>query len=224
MGCGIHQGGYISLLNYIAFIDPLLRILEYEGMRCHVAGIPTNPVGYADVMASASTSKSVVDKTLRTVHNYTNKWRYAYNATKSAVFVFEENPRERTKGAKYKNFSLGGEKVPEKDAYINLGVKNCLYNNYMPRTEERISKGSRAFHALTSIGIKKKGVNMSVCSKLFTCGSEIWVMKSDKITQIPALYCEAGDVSASKRDPQITVLIMHHLAGSVSSDTYKSKS
>ena len=62
----------------------------------------------------------------------------------------------------------------------------------MPRTEEKISKGRRAFHALTSVGIKKRGVNMSVCSKLFwsivipivTYGCEIWVMKGDEVAEL----------------------------------------
>ena len=47
----------------------------------------------------------------------------------------------------------------------------------------------RAFNAITSVGIKSKGVPMKVCSTLFwtiiapivTYGCEVWVMRSDEI-------------------------------------------
>ena len=104
MECGIHQGGFLSLLKYTAFIDTLLRNIEQDDLGYRVAGIPTNPVGYADDMASACTSKTVVDKLLNNVHNHANKWRYEYNASKSAVLVFGETSREHRRGVKFRNF------------------------------------------------------------------------------------------------------------------------
>ena len=192
MECGIHQGGFLSLLKYTAFIDPLLRKIDQDGLGLQVVGVPANPVGYADDMASASVSKTVVDKTLSLVQNHANRWRYSYNAAKSAILVYGETPREHSKNAKYRNFRLGTKRVPEKESYDHLGVKNCLYNNYMARTEERLSKARRAFHALTSLGVKKSGINMSVCSKLFwtivipiaTYGSEIWVLRNDEVEEL----------------------------------------
>ena len=35
MQCGIHQGGFLSLLKYVAFIDPLLRDLEKSRLGWH---------------------------------------------------------------------------------------------------------------------------------------------------------------------------------------------
>ena len=97
------------------------------------------------------------------------------------MLVFGDTPREHNKGMKFRNFRLGNEKAPGKDTYGRPGVENCLYSNFMPRTEERMSKGRRAFHALTSLGIKEKGNGMSVGSTLFwtiiiqivTYGSEV---------------------------------------------------
>ena len=85
MECGIHQGGYLSLLKYTAFIDPLIRKLEKYGLGCTVVGIPVSPVGYADDMATCSYSKNNLDKALDKVSGYADKWRYAYNASKSAI-------------------------------------------------------------------------------------------------------------------------------------------
>ena len=70
-----------------------------------------------------------------------------------------------------------------------FSIKNCLFHDYKPRTEERLSKGRRAFNAVTSVGIKKKGISMKVCSTLFwtiiapivTYGCEVWVPRGDEL-------------------------------------------
>ena len=45
------------------------------------------------------------------------------------------------------------EKVPETEEYDHVGIKNCLFNNYTPRIDDRISKGRRAFHSVSGSGI-----------------------------------------------------------------------
>ena len=55
---------------------------------------------------------------------------------------------------------------------------------YTTRTEDRISRGRRAFNAVTSIGIKNKSVCMSICTTIFwaiimpivSYRSELWVL------------------------------------------------
>ena len=188
MECGIHQGGYLSLLKYTTFIDPLLRELEKSGLGCDIVSIPTNPVGYVDDMATATLSKAKTDKVLEVVYSHSLLWRYRYNAAKSAVLVFGETPKEHEIGKKYRMFKLGKERVPEKYTYDHVGVKNCLFYDYSERLEERISK-SRSFNSITSIGIKKRGVNMKTCSTIvwtliipvLTYGCELWILKGKDI-------------------------------------------
>ena len=102
MECGIHQ------LRYTTFIDPLIQILEQSNLGYKIAGISVNPVGYADDMASATLSKTNVDKSQK----YAKKWRYSYNAKKSVILFFGESRREHERGVKYRNFYLNGDKVP----------------------------------------------------------------------------------------------------------------
>ena len=82
--------------------------------------------------------------------------------------------------------------IPEKVEYDHVGLKDCLFNNSMPSTEDRISRGHRAFNAVAGIGIRRKGINMASCSILYwsiivpivTYGCEIWVMTSGEINEI----------------------------------------
>ena len=130
MGCGIHQGGFLSLLKYTTFIDPLIRILESSGLGCQVIGIPTSPVGYADDMATSSTSKQQLDRALTVVSDFSNRWRYSYNAKKSTIMIYGETKNEFKNGSKHRVFSICGEKVKETEMYDHVGIKNCLFNNY----------------------------------------------------------------------------------------------
>ena len=185
MECGIHQGGYLSLLKYTAFIDPLLREIETSGIGCCISSVPTSPLGYADDMAMACLSKPKIDSVLRTVYTHSLKWRYRYNAAKSAVMIYGETRRENAIGKKHRMFKLGPQKVPEKCSYDHVGVKNYLFGDFTERIEERISKGRRCFNAMCSLGVRKGGVTMRTCAILFwsvvipvsTYVSELWVLK-----------------------------------------------
>ena len=199
MECGIHQGGYLSLLKYTAFIDPLLREIENSGLGCCISGIPVCPLGYADDMATTCSSKGKTDKVLQMVYAHSTKWRYKYNASKSAVMIYGETRRESEKGKKH-FFKLGPQKVPEKCAYDHVGVKNCLFGDFSERVTERISKGRRCFNALSSLGIKKSGIIMKTCATLFwsivipvvTFGSEFWVFKGHEIELLRKFQRQIG--------------------------------
>ena len=45
MKAGIHQGGYLSLLKYIAFIDSLIADLENSGLCCSIEAVSVSPRG-----------------------------------------------------------------------------------------------------------------------------------------------------------------------------------
>ena len=102
--------------------------------------------------------------------------------------VYGERKNEAAKNSKYRNFPLDGVKVKERCEYDHVGIKNCLFGSTIPKTEDRISRGRRAFNAVVSIGIKNKGVNMAVGNILFwliiapivTYGSEVWVLQPDE--------------------------------------------
>ena len=106
--------------------------------------------------------------------------------------VYRETKREHDRGSKFRNFPLGGEKVPTNKEYDHVGVKNCLFQNCMPRTEDRISRGGRAFNAFASVGIRKKGITMATCSVLYWSilvpiviyGCKLWVMSSEEISEL----------------------------------------
>ena len=92
--CRIHQGGYLSLIKYIAFINSLLVSLQNSKLCCAMYGVSVSPLGYADDIATASTSRMKTDRVLQTVYDHSCKWRYKFNPKKSAVLVYGESQGE----------------------------------------------------------------------------------------------------------------------------------
>ena len=184
MQCGIHQGGFLSLTKYTAFINELLVLLEQSKLCCEIYGIPSSPGGYADDLATATTSKARTDKVHNIVVEYGRRWRFRFNAKKSAVLVHGETKFEHGKNSPHRVFRLGADRVPEKSRYDHVGVKACIFENDEEKICEKISKGRRTLNATTGLGIRKNGLSMSVCNIIFwavvvpiiTFGCETWVL------------------------------------------------
>ena len=167
---------------YTAFINKLITSLERSRLCCVVYGIPSNPLGYADDLATACNSDYKLDKPLKIVNDYGNKWRFKFNAMKSAILVYGEEKKENRQNLENRIFKLGKERVKEKVNYDHVGVKVCLFKDDETRVKENICKGRRALNAAAGLGMRKNGLTIKTCSLIFwtilvpiiTFGSEIW--------------------------------------------------
>ena len=107
MSCGIHQGRILSLNKYIVFINDLLIELENSNLCCTIPKIPSSPAGYANDLAAATISKFHTDKVHNIVNEYGKRWRFKFNAGKSAVLVFGEDKKSNMTNRKQRVFRLG---------------------------------------------------------------------------------------------------------------------
>ena len=112
MDCGIHQGGFLSSLKYIAFINSLLVQLMNSGLCISINGIKCSPIGYANDMSAACIFRDRLDRFTNMVNQHGNRWRYEYNARKSAIFIYGTDKRTHDQNALFRNFNLGGKKIP----------------------------------------------------------------------------------------------------------------
>ena len=200
MTCGIHQGGYLSLLKYVAFINTLLVELRESNLCCNLYRIPSSPLGYADDIAAATTAKNKTEQVLDTVFKHSCKWRYDLNAKKSSIVVYGETLQENKNNRKYRLYTLGHERVLEKISYDHVGVKSCNGNNYIERTDEKISKARKALSAASALGIKKGGLSIMACNVIYWCliipiltyGAELWILKQSDIDALDKFQRYAG--------------------------------
>ena len=185
MDCGIHQGGYLSLVKYTAYIDSLIAELEASNLCSEIFRIKTSPVGYADDLAASTTSKQRMGRVMNMVHQHGCDWRYNFNASKSAVLIFGESERERKIGLENRRFSLGSQKVKERLYYDHVGVKTCVKGDTHVRTEEKVKKARKVLNMSTNMGVKRGGLNLNTCNLIYWTivmptllfGCEVWVIK-----------------------------------------------
>ena len=123
--CGIHQGGYLSLLKYMAFINSLITDLKASGLCCRLYRTPSTPVGYADDLAMCSTSIFKLDRAIDIVAAHGHIWRYSFNAKKSGILVYGEDKRESSQNAVVRTFRLGDDIVKERETYP---AGKCTYD------------------------------------------------------------------------------------------------
>ena len=198
--CGIHQGGYMSLIKYTAFINSLLKDMQQLNVCCKIYRTPSAPVGYADDMAACCRLKNELDMVMTAVNNHGRVWRYDFNAKKSGVLVFGETKREHERNIVNRNFFLGDERVIEKERYDHLGVKACIYDNDTAGIEERLAKGRRTLNATSGLGIRNNGLTIYACCIIFWCivipiatfGSELWILDNKSIALLEAFQVFVG--------------------------------
>ena len=190
--CGIHQGGFMSLMKYAIFINSLLIDLKKSGLCCKLYRIPSTPLGYADDVATCCLSKRRLDKAMELVYAHGCTWRYELNAKNSGVLVYGESVKEHERNSKDRTFKLGPNRVNERVNYDHVGIRNSIFESDISGIEERISKGRRAFNSITGIGIRKGGITMATCNIIFWSivvpttiyGCELWVLDDSTLSII----------------------------------------
>ena len=187
-------------MKYTAFINSLLTELEDSNLCCSIERVKISPLGYADDVASASTSKYRLDKVMKIVYDHSNRWRYQLNAKKCAVLVYGESKKENARNSKERVYRLGTEKVEEKSTYDHVGLKNCVGGDYTDRIVEKISKGRKALCAASGIGFKKGGLTLKICCFIYwtiivpivTYAAELWVLNDADIEKLDKFHRYAG--------------------------------
>ena len=200
MSCGIHQGGFLSLTKYITFINDLLCQLEESNLCCSIYKVPSSPAGYADDLATATISKTRTDRVHGIVYEFANRWRFKFNARKSAVLVHGESKRESTQNAKDRVFKLGAERVLEKVEYEHLGVKTCIHDDNDSRIEDKISKGRKTLNAASGLGFRRDGLTMTSCNLIYwavvvpivSFGCELWTLSERDSENLMSFQRYAG--------------------------------
>ena len=133
----IHQGGYLSLLKYIAFIDSLVTELKDSKLCSRIHKVHH--------LASCCYSKKKKRHTLPRL-----QWSYTFNAKESAILVYGEIKGEHLNSSKNRNFMLSCFQA------MIISIVNCIYEYDECVIAERFKKGKRNFNAATELSFRKK--------------------------------------------------------------------
>lgn len=174
---GTRQGSLLSPFFYTVFINELLFLLDKSNKGLKIGSQLYSAPTQADDIVVLSLSKKGLETLLKLVHGYSKKWRYIYNADKSAVIVFNENCR-----AQVRIWVLGDSDIKELDQYKHLGIVQAKYQRKMGTVDASAQALRGLLLSLTSSGVHPGGVNPISAMKLYTSmvlpkafyGCELW--------------------------------------------------
>ena len=116
-------------------------------------------------MVLISYSKKGLDEMMNTCYQFGLKFRYQYNASKSAVLVINEKSDEFKSTTR--TWSLGDSMIADKESYKHLGI---TLNNYLNRSinvEECCQKIRSNFLSLAHCGLFGDGLHPLSAKKLY---------------------------------------------------------
>ena len=130
------------------------------------------PVGYADDLATCSTSKYKSDKAIEVVAAQGRTRRYDKN---SGILVYGEDRTESDQNLTLCSFKLGCDKVSERVHYINVGIRASISEDDTSGLEERVSKAKRTLNAISGLGVRRCGITIRTCNIGGRSNQDVWM-------------------------------------------------
>ena len=90
---GVKQGGVVSPILFINYVDELLLRLQRSGVGCYVGDIFCGCFSYADDVTLLAPSRHAIQKMLAICSDYAAEYSLTFNASKSQYLVFRNFPR-----------------------------------------------------------------------------------------------------------------------------------
>ena len=153
IGVGVRQGCVLSPLLFNLFINHLAEeIIKLKvGLKLNNTELgsdsdsdPDPAVSisillYADDIVLLADTAEDLQLMLDKLYDHSYKWRYTVNINKSAVLIFNPNPRDQTKY----EFKLNNLVIPLQSEYKYLGIEMLTKLNWKP-ARKRLIRGARA--------------------------------------------------------------------------------
>ena len=107
----VRQGGVLSTRLDLVYIDGLLYELENAKIGCTIGGTFFGAPMQAEDLSLISSAKSDMDKMLNICNNYSKRWGYELNPSKSNILVFGESKQTQKRLSKERDWSISNSPI-----------------------------------------------------------------------------------------------------------------
>lgn len=189
---GVRQGGSLSPLLFIIFMDEIIKIAKqrlrpfYVGYR-NLERVNLSECAFADDIAIIAGSEADLQYNLNIWNDILEDNGMKVNIAKTKVMVVAEENRNT-------NISLNGELIEQVSSFQYLGVTLEEKGNQEAELNARLDRVNKVYHALSKGLINKKEVSRNTKIKVYkavyrpilTYGCETWVLSEREKSKVGA--------------------------------------
>ena len=161
---GTGQGRLLAPFMYKVYINGLLTELTSH-LSLNNLSLPSS--AFADDISLLSIYPSFLNAFMQICYDYSLKWRYVFNHSKSGVVAFGETRLVQCIAMKEHKWILGNDNVKELYEYKKLGVVESYVGSFSSNVEENIDKTCKKAGMLFSANFDCHKVNPLVYIKLW---------------------------------------------------------
>lgn len=176
---GTRQGCNLSPSLFNLFMNDLPNVLESEESGYVILGqTKVNCLMYADDIVLLSTSFDGLNKSIKILENYCNKWQLKINIKKTKIMVCNKRFRDDY------NFKMYNQSIEIVKSFVYLGIEVASSGSFKLAITRNLNKATRAYYSLVRDFSHYNGTKPRILQKLFDSmvmpvllyGCEIWAI------------------------------------------------
>ena len=152
---------------FMIFNNDLPQVLNEFNESLWLNNLRCNPILVADDIAILSTRVKGLQIMLNFLENYSFKWHFEFNPSKTTVITFGETTQIRNRLTNSRSWTLYGVPIKEKQSWPHVGIE--LPGNFsgLKRTLDACAKAKSTMACLSNLGVRPNALNP-------ICGANLW--------------------------------------------------
>lgn len=192
---GVHQGDVFSMRLHSLYSNKLLLDLRAEVMDAIIGPVNCGQPVFADDIAIASTTKTVIKKKIRTCVRYGNKWRYDFSPPKTYLLVFGRDHQPEI------HVTLYGQTLQVVKSHLHVGVPLCSSSAAeVALVTDRIKACRRKFYMIEGASgarhrmspLTMSRIYQAVCIPALCYGAEVWTPSQRSLQELEKMHMQLG--------------------------------
>ena len=152
---------------YKVYINSLLKELSDHCFAISINTLRMPAPSFADDICLIALHQSLLKILINKCHNYSKKWRYEFNHSKSGVVIFGETKPVHCKSMKECEWVLGDDTVEELYEYKYLGVLKNYCGSFVSNVSDNIDKTCKKAGMIFSSNFDHRKTNPLVYVKFW---------------------------------------------------------
>ena len=163
----VRQGSVLSPWLFMCYNNDIPDELASTGEGIIISDMKCSTVIVADDITLMSLRVKGLQKLIDSMQNYSSKWRFEFNSSKTIAVTFEKSTQTHKVKKSTRHWFINNVLIEEKADWDHVGINLSGNFSSMERSKKAANKGKSVSGLLSRVGLRVGGLNP-------ICGSNIW--------------------------------------------------